>query len=40
MEIEFSQMLVLFACVFLGGLVDSIAGGGAFVHGNVLLYLY
>ena len=28
MEIEFSQMMVLFACVFLGGLVDSIAGGG------------
>lgn len=25
MEIEFSQMMVLFACVFLGGLVDSIA---------------
>ena len=31
MEIEFSQMLVLFACVFLGGLVDSIAGGGGLI---------
>lgn len=25
MELELSQMLILFACVFLGGLVDSIA---------------
>ena len=31
MEIEFSQMMVLFACVFLGGLVDSIAGGGGLI---------
>ena len=31
MELELSQMLILFACVFLGGLVDSIAGGGGLI---------
>ena len=31
MELELPQMLILFACVFLGGLVDSIAGGGGLI---------
>ncbi len=31
MDLTISQMLVLFVCVFFGGLVDSIAGGGGLI---------
>ena len=30
-NLELSQMIILFACIFLGGLVDSIAGGGGLI---------